>query len=91
MMSDQEAVPEGQGISGTAVPEMGCSALSSFRNSPELLGFSCSGLAVPKFLGANKRNSAENLAVPLFPLRGDVLSGTARLPRGKAALGGRGQ
>lgn len=91
MKGDGRAIPHARGISGIAYSGRGYSAPRNKRNSPENLGCHYSETAIPKFKNAITRNSPENLAIPLFPLRGDVLSGTARLPRGLATLGGCGQ
>ena len=45
---------------------------------------------VPKFLAPYRAEHKEIRSVPVFPLRGDVLCGTALLPRGLAALQGGG-
>lgn len=84
------AIPHALGISGIAYSGISYSASRNKRNSPENLGCHYSETAIPKFKTAIARNSAENLAIPLFPLRGDVLLGTAPLPRGLAALQGGG-
>lgn len=89
MTSERGAIPGLFPISGIAIPECSYSAPSGFRNSPENKGLSYSAIAIPKLILKEFRNSAENQAIPLFPLQGDLRSGIARPLQGPPPRSGR--
>lgn len=98
-MTPHERVPEVCQGCARGVPEVCREGVPEFkmercaiRAQPRVSSVSgVPGEVCPKYLCRHFGHTAENLVCRCAPLRGDMLLGTACLPRGMATLGGMAQ